>query len=189
MAWLDIFLLIIFIFHLVSGFSRGLFKQLIDILGIFLAIVLSIWGSRNFSNVLVEYINPENIIPHHELMVRLGVNVALEQAPQIIAGILTFLILFLLLSLVFKLFSGSFRLINRIPVVGLLNRIWGGILGAVVGLVFVYIIIASLSLLPLKIFIDALENSEIVFVADHYITPYAAELKDQIIEFYLDVNE
>lgn len=188
MAWLDIFLFIVFIYHLASGFTRGLVKQLIDILGIILVIILSIWGSRNFSYVLVEYINPENIIPHHDLMVKLGVDVAFEQAPQIIAGILTFLILFLLLSLVFKLFSGSFRWINRVPVIGLLNRIWGGILGALVGLVFVYIIIASLSLLPLKFFIESLENSEIVFIANHYITPYAAEVKDQVIEFYLDFD-
>lgn len=188
MAWFDIFLLVIFIYHLLSGFSRGLVKQLLDVLGIILVIVLSIWGSRNFSYVLVEYINPENIIPHHDLMVKLGVDVALEQAPQVIAGILTFLVLFILLSLVFKLFSGSFRWINRIPVIGLFNRIWGGILGAVVGLVFVYIIIASLSLIPLQFFIDALENSEVVFIADHYVTPYAEELKDQFLEYYIDLN-
>ncbi len=188
MAWFDIFLLIIFIYHLLSGFSRGLVKQLFDILGIILVVVLSIWGSRNFSYVLVEYINPENIIPHHDLMVKLGVDVALVQAPQVIAGILTFLALFLLLSIVFKLFSGSFRWINRIPVIGMFNRIWGGILGAVVGLVFVYIVIASLSLIPLQFFIDALENSEVVFIADHYVTPYAEELKNQFIEYYIDLN-
>ena len=189
MAWFDIFLLIIFIYHLLSGFSRGLVKQLFDILGIILVVFLSIWGSRNFSYVLVEHINPESIIPHHDLMVKLGVDVALEQAPQVIAGILTFLALFLLLSLVFKLFSGSFRWINRIPVIGMFNRIWGGILGAVVGLVFVYIVIALLSLVPLQFFIDALENSEVVFIADHYVTPYAEDLKTQFIEYYVDINE
>lgn len=188
MAWFDIVLILVFIMHLVSGFSRGLIKQLFDILGFILVIFLSLWGSRNFSHVLVEYINPEDIIPHHDVITALGVDVALEQAPQLIAGILTFLILFLILSMVFKLFSSGFRWINRIPVIGLFNRIGGGVLGSIVGLVFVYIIIAAFSLIPLQFFMDALEESEVVFVADYYITPAAEELKDQFIEYYLTIN-
>ncbi len=188
MNWLDIFLIAVFFLHMISGLFRGLIKQLFDIFGFFLIIIVSLWGSRIFSRVLAEYINPEDIIPHHEIIESLGVEVAFEAAPQLIAGVLTFLVLFLFLSVVFRLFSGGFRWVNRIPVIGFFNRVGGGVLGALVGVVFVYIIIAALSLVPLKLFMDAVENSDIVFIADHYITPIAIELRDLLLDYYINLN-
>ncbi len=188
MTWFDIFLLVVFFLHLISGLFRGLIKQVFDIFGFFLIIIVSLWGSRIFSEVLAEYINPEDIMPHHELIESLGVEVAFETIPQLIAGVLTFLVLFLFLSLIFRLFSGGFRWVNRIPVIGFFNRVGGGLLGAMVGAIFVYIIIAVVSLIPLQIFMDAVESSEIVFIADHYITPLAIELRDLLIGYYIKLN-
>ncbi len=188
MNWLDICLLIVFILHIISGFGRGLFKQLFDIMGFFVIIVLSLWGSRRYSEVLAEYINPEDISPHHEVIQNMGVDVALEQAPQLIAGVITFLLLLLFLSLVFRFFSGGFRWVNRIPVIGFFNRLGGGFLGALVGAVFVYIIIVAVSLIPMQFFMDALEGSEAAFFADHYITPSAEELKVRLLNYYINQN-
>ncbi|MGM0651788.1 MAG: CvpA family protein [Bacillota bacterium] len=188
MTWLDILLLIIFLLHLVSGFVRGLVKQLFDIFGFFLIIIASLWGSKRFSYLLADYVNPEDIIPHHEVIESLGVELALETVPQLIAGVLTFLILFLILSLVFRLFSGGFKWVNRIPVIGFFNRIGGGVLGAVVGVVFVYIIIAALSLVPLQFFMNALDNSEIVFITDHYLTPIAKDIGEIFLNYYVNLN-
>lgn len=188
MNWFDIVLLAVFLLHLISGFSRGMIKQLFDIFGFIVVIILSFWGSRFFSEQLAAYINPEDIIPHHEVIQKLGLEVALEKAPQFVAGIIAFLVLFMLLSLVFRLFSSGFRSINRIPVIGFFNRIGGGLLGVAVGIIFVYIIIAAVSLIPLQFFMDAYESSEIVFIADHYITPTAQWLKDQVVEYYLSLN-
>ncbi len=188
MSWFDIILLLIFLIHLVSGFSRGLVKQLFDIFGFIVVVLLSIWGSRSFSYVLTGYINPDDIIPHHEVLQNLGIEMALEKAPQLIAGVITFLLLFLVLSLVFRLFSGGFRWINRIPVIGFFNRIGGGVLGALVGVLFVYIIIAAVSLIPMQFFMDAVETSEVVFLADYYITPAAQELKIIFLDYYLSIN-
>jgi len=188
MNWFDIFLLIVFILHVISGFGRGLFKQLLDIMGFFVIIILSLWGSRKFSEVLAGFIYPEDINLHHEVIQNLGVDVALKQAPQLIAGVITFLLLFLFLSLVFRFFSGGFRWVNRIPVIGFFNRLGGGVLGALVGLIFVYIIIIAVSLIPMQFFMDALKDSEVVFFADHYITPAAEELKNHLLNYYLNQN-
>jgi uncharacterized membrane protein required for colicin V production len=188
MNWFDILLLIIFFLHLVNGFSRGLVKQLFDLIGLLVIIVLSLWGSRYFGSYLASYINPEDIIPHHELIERIGLEVALEKAPQIIAGVVTFLVLFLVLSLVFRVFSGGFRWVNRVPLIGFFNRIGGGLLGALIGIAFIYIIIAGLSFLPIKFVVDALENSELVFVINHYLTPNFVWLKEVLIDYYLSLN-
>jgi len=188
MTWLDILLLIVFLLHFVSGFSRGMVKQLFDIFGFFLIIIASLWGSRQFSYILADYVNPEDIIPHHEVIESLGVELAFEAVPQLIAGVLTFLVLFLVLSVVFRLFSGGFRWVNRIPVIGFFNRVGGGVLGALVGVLFVYIIIAALSLLPLQFFMDALDNSEIVFITDHYLTPIAKDIGELFLNYYINMN-
>jgi uncharacterized membrane protein required for colicin V production len=181
-------LAVIFLFHVVSGFSRGLAKQLFDIVGLVIVILISLWGSRMFSYVLAGYIDPENIASHHEVIQNLGIELALEQAPRLIAGVITFLILFLLLSLAFRLFSSGFRWVNRIPVVGFFNRIGGGVLGALLGAVFAYIIIAGLSLIPIQFFMNALEGSEIVFFTDHYLRPVAEELRSLVVFYYTNLN-
>lgn len=188
MAWLDIVLLGIILLHLINGISRGLVKQLFDMLGFILILIISLWGSRMFSDSLAEYINPQDIIPHHDVIHQIGLDVALERAPQLIAGIIAFLVLFMFLSIVFRLFSGGFRWINRIPVIGFFNRLGGAILGILIGLVFVYIIIAALSLIPMDFFIEALEASEVVLFRNHYLAPLALELKDMIVNYYLNLN-
>jgi membrane protein required for colicin V production len=188
MNWFDIFLIVVFFLHFANGFSRGLIKQLFDLVGFIVIIIFSFWGSRYFSSSLASYINPEDIIPHHELIESLGLGVALDKAPQIIAGVICFLALFLVLSLIFRIFSGGFRWINKVPVVGFFNRIGGGLLGALIGIAFIYIIIAAVSLIPLSVFTEAIAGSEVVFITDHYLTPLAIQVKELLINFYLSFN-
>jgi len=188
MNWFDIFLLVVLGLHVINGFSRGLIKQVFDIFGFIVVIILSFWGSRLFSEALAEYIDPENIIPHHEVIENLGLEIALEQAPQLIAGVITFLLLFLIFSIVFRLFSSGFKWINRIPVIGFFNRLAGTVMGVLIGAIFVYIIIAAVSIIPLQFFMDALEGSEIVFFANHYLAPAAEAIKEFALDFYLNLN-
>jgi uncharacterized membrane protein required for colicin V production len=188
MNWFDILLLIVFFLHLISGYSRGLVKQLFDLIGFFVIILLSFWGSRLFSERLAVFIDPEDIIPHHDLIQSLGLEVAVEKAPQLIAGVITFLLLLLVLSLIFRLFSGGFRWINKVPVIGFFNRIGGAALGALVGVVFVYIIIAAAALIPLKPFMDALRTSEVAFFTEHYMSPFADRVKEIVLDYYLSLN-
>ncbi len=188
MNWLDLLLLAVLILHLVSGYSRGLVKQLFDLIGFFVIILLSFWGSRLFSERLAVLIDPEDIIPHHDLIQSLGLEVALEKAPQLIAGVITFLLLLLGLSLLFRLFSRGFRWINKVPVIGFFNRLGGAALGILVGLVFIYLIIAALALIPLDSCMAALEQSEVVFFTEYYLSPLAGEIKTIILNFYLNLN-
>ncbi len=188
MNWLDIFLLVVFFLHLASGFSRGMVKQLFDMFGFIVVILLSFWGGRFFADVLAEYINPENIIPHHQLFENMGLEVVLEQVPLLIGGILAFLGLFIILSIVFRLFSSGFQSFNHVPVIGFFNRIGGSMMGALIGAVFVYVIVAAISLIPLQFFIDAVDNSEVAFITDHYFTPLFEKLKAVAVNYYINLN-
>lgn len=188
MSWFDILLLGVMILHIINGFAHGLVRQLFDIVGFVVIIILSFWGSRYFCESLAKYINPEDLIPYHDVMQTIGIDVAFEKAPQLVAGVIAFLLLFLLLSIAFRIFSGGFKWINRIPLIGFFNRVGGAFFGAAIGAVFVYIIIAAVSLIPLQLFVDALESSEAATVAEHYLTPIAEELKEMAINFYLSLR-
>ena len=188
MNWFDFFLIIVFMLHLLSGLWRGLIKQLFDTFGFIVVIILSFLGSRLFNESIAQYIDPENIIPHHELIQDLGLDLALEKAPVLIAGIIAFLALFLIFSVVFRLFSSGFRWINQVPVIGFFNRLGGLILGSAIGAVFVYIIIAAVSMIPLQFFMDALDNSLITLIAEQYLDPLAEQVKEFAVDFYLSLN-
>ncbi len=188
MNWLDVFLLIVFFLHLASGFSRGMVKQLFDMFGFIIIILLSFWGGRFFADSLAEYIDPENIIPHHQLFENMGLEMALEQVPQLIGGILAFLGLFLILSIGFRLFSSGFQWFNRVPLIGFFNRIGGALMGVLIGTVFIYIIMAAVSLVPLQFFMDAVDNSEFAFIIDHYFTPLFERLKAAAVNYYINPN-
>ncbi len=184
MNWLDLLLVIIIMVHFVNGFSRGLVKMFFDIVGFIVVIVFSLLGSRLLSGPLSNYIDPDSVIAHHAVIQSFGIDIAPENTPQLIAGVIVFLVLFILLSIFFRVYAGGFRWINRIPVIGLLNRIGGGVLGALVGAVFVYIIISALSLIPLQLFKDGLTSSSLVVYADLYFSGYALELKRFLVNFY-----
>lgn len=185
MNWLDFGLGVIILLHFVNGFGSGMIKILFD-LAIFLVVfVLSLVGSRVLSASIARYIDQESLVEHYELMQGLGVEVALEDAPQLIAGLVIFIVLFIIFSLVFRLFSRGFSWINRIPVIGLVNRLGGGVMGAAIGAAFAYIIIVALSLISLEFFISALENSQLAGYAEQYASGYALELKRFFINFYI----
>jgi uncharacterized membrane protein required for colicin V production len=188
MNWFDILLLAVFLFHLAGGYSRGMVKQLFDLIGVFIVVLLSFWGSRVFSERLAVFINPEDIISHHDLIQSLGLEVAMEKVPQLVAGVILFLVLLLVLSLIFRFFSRGFRWINKIPVLGLFNRLGGVLIGALIGITLVYIIIAAVDLIPLQFFMDALERSEVAFFAEYYLTPLADKVKEIITGYYINLN-
>ena len=184
MNWLDLVLGAIILLHLVNGFGSGMFKILFDLVIFLVVFILALLGSRLMSGFFAQFIDPESIADQYEMMQALGVEVALEDAPRLIAGLIALLVLFVLLSLLFRLFSRGFHWINRIPVIGLFNRLGGSVMGAAIGAAFVYVIIVVMSLIPVQLFISALEDSEIVVYAEQYLSFYALELKNFLINFY-----
>ena len=57
----------------------------------------------------------------------------MERAAELMAGALLFVVLFVVFSILFRLLSGSFKAINKLPVIGLVNRLGGALIGLVIG--------------------------------------------------------
>lgn len=182
MNLLDLVLIVVLLLHLVNGFGNGMLKMLFDIAGFAAVFVLALLSSRFLSGPVSGFFDTESVKSQYDIVDNLGVEIVPEQMPALVAGLLVFLFFFILLSLIFRLYSRSFGWANRIPVVGLFNRLGGGILGTLVGAFFVYIIIIVLSLIPLQMFADALENSLFVAHSGNYVDPYAVQLKNFLVK-------
>ena len=185
MNWLDPLLVIILLLLAVSGFGRGLAKSIFDITGYFVLFVLALFASRYLSGPLANLVWPDSILYSPEIIEILGIDIPSEQIPVLVMGAISLLVLFIIFSVGFRVFSGSFSWVNRIPVFGLLNRIGGGAVGVLLGALFGYFIIVAFSLVPFSFFMNALNNSLLARYAFEHVLPYGQWLKDFLIRFYV----
>jgi membrane protein required for colicin V production len=185
MNWFDFLLLGLIGLYTVSGFVRGAVKQLFSLFGFVIALLLAFIGSRLLSETVSQYLDPHSMISYHEALQFLGVEAAVERAAELVAGVLVFLVLFVVLSVLFRLLSGSFQWINKLPVVGLLNRIGGGLVGLIIGVSLCYVLISVASLAPVQLSVDAVSGSKLVAWAEETLPPVAEALKNQLMDFYL----
>lgn len=185
MNWFDLLLLGLIGFYTVSGFVRGLVKQLFSLFGFVIILFIALIGSRALSGTVARTLNPHSMISYHEALQFLGVEAAVERAAELVAGVLVFLVLFVVLSVLFRLLSGSFKWVNKLPVVGMFNRLGGGLVGLIIGVVFCYILISVASLAPVQLSVDAISGSKLVLWAEEVLPPVTAALKSKLMDFYL----
>ncbi len=69
-----------------------------------------------------------------------------EPATALVRAIL-FIVLFLVLLLVVKLIARAFKGLNKVPVIGGVNRIGGGVIGLAEGLLFCYLVVAVVAII------------------------------------------
>lgn len=186
MNWFDIAILVIVVLYLFSGISNGLIKQLFGMFGFIIILVLSFYGSRLLSGHVAKLIKSDKLVSYQEMAASIGIDAGIEAIVQLVAGVITFIVLFIVLQIVFRLLSRSFQFINRVPVIGLFNRIGGALLGLATGLVITFILVGVFSLLPVQFCSDALEGS---FIADRVgicLPQITDGIKDVFSRYYLD---
>ncbi len=178
MNWLDLLLMGIFVFFFIAGFSRGLASQLIGLLGFFIAAVLAYFGSRKLATPVASLLNPDYLMPAREAMQWLRIDLTMDWTLSLVAGILAFIVLFLMLLLLLKVLAGSFKVINRVPVIGTFNRFGGAVFGLFRGAVFAMLLIPLLSLLPIDIMAGTVGDSRFAAAAETYLPAVTAAIKN-----------
>ncbi|MEW5785379.1 MAG: CvpA family protein [Bacillota bacterium] len=185
MNWFDLLLLGILILYLISGFVQGLAKQIFNLFGFVIVMALAFLGSRFLGGYAAAYINPAWLIPYQDVARLLGAESAAERAVELVAGVAVFLVLVVVLSIVFRLFSGGLKQVNKVPVLGFFNRLGGAALGLLVGIFFSYIVLNAVSLVPVQLCVDAVAGSYLAGAAELYLPPVTAWLKEVLLHFYL----
>lgn len=127
MNWLDAVIIIVILFFVISGLRRGFLGGLLELIGIVLAVSISLFS----------------YIPAGKLLEHLGIS-------QVYSGALAFLIIFVItISIYFSFAEKLYRLAPRILRTSLINRIFGSLTGFIKGLLAAALLFTLIVALPL----------------------------------------
>ncbi len=146
---LDIIFIVIISFTLIRGFLRGIVKEIMGIVGVIGSFLLAI----NYYKDVAKYLT--TIIPDLEL-----------------ANIVSFAVLFIVSILIISLIGAGIRELLKTLSMGWLDRLGGGVFGAVKG-----ILVSSLIILCLTLFLSP-RNS---LIAKSRLSPYIMKVTEKII--------
>ncbi len=183
MNWLDLLFLVIISLNLLGGYRQGLARWLIGLAGFLVSIPAALYGSRLLGGAIAGYIDPGLLMPLQETTNRLGFNITVDRTVSLVAGAIAFLVLFALIRILFSFLAGSFGAANRLPVVGLVNRLAGSALGLVKGLALVLLLMGLFFLLPVHCIAEATAGSTFVWLAERYLPCLVEGLKTLLISY------
>jgi uncharacterized membrane protein required for colicin V production len=164
MNWLDYILIFILILNLYSGFKHGLISQVVKMVSLFIAIYFAVFWSSDLKGYLVKYLKLDEVVP--SISQNGEVSIWLT---EIMLNIVSFMILFLLIGLILSLFTGRLKILNRIPIIGPVNALSGGLLGAAKGILIIFLIVALLSLIETEFMNNMVDASVLVALSHHYM--------------------
>lgn len=177
----DIVILIILAFGALLGFKRGFTKQLVSLVGIFAIIILSFL----FKNVVSVFLY--NNLPFINFG---GIFKDITVINILVYEIIAFFIIFMLLTLVFKILLKVTTVFEKILkwtiVLGIPSKILGAILGVVQNLVYVFIVLYLL-VIPTVDF-NIIEDSKIANTILNK-TPILASICDKTLDVFNEVKD
>lgn len=156
---LDIVLLLVFSFFMVSGFSQGLVIQLTDLAGFFIALYLAAVMGGRFALFLLDVFHfvPETFFPQYSFLAMYVIN------------LVGFILVYFLVRFSFKLLGKVLHSVASLPVIGTFNSLGGALIGALKGMILLVVIISILSFVPTPYFQDLIRDSVLSAVAFSYM--------------------
>ncbi|MFD2169396.1 CvpA family protein [Tumebacillus lipolyticus] len=140
-----------------NGLRQGLVKQLVSLVGVFLAFFLARSFYDDLAPLFALIVPMPELIPDNPLLQQIpGLNLE-EQLHGGMAFILVFIVIFLLIQMAGSLID----LIAKLPGLSLLNRVLGLVLGAILGVIFAAVLVNVLALLPYDQLQQALTGSQL----------------------------
>lgn len=177
---------------MISGFRDGLLKQLVGLFGFFIAFFVALYASKPLGAMISAVISSDNdfagreaIEPITDTLSGLEFFVGMET----IIGILSFIVLFIVLQVVVGIIAGKLKFLNYVPLVGMLNILGGVAIGAVKGLILVFILISVISLLPQDIVGGTFANSQFAAILNEALPEMYMRSKTFFLEHYYTVVE
>lgn len=164
MNWLDYVLIFILILNFYNGLRYGFVRQIVGMASLFIALYLALFWSGDLRIFFEKNLRLGEVI---SVLVSNG-DTSLWLT-GVLLNIISFLVLFALVTFILTFFCGKLKYLNRIPIIGTLNVLLGGLFGAVKGVIIVFLIIALISLIPTGYWINTLDASVVVALFGHYM--------------------
>lgn len=162
--WLDYLLIFILILNLYNGLRYGFLRQVAGLVGLFIALYAALAWSGALKGYLKSFFDLEEVITTFAT----GWD-ASSWLAGVIYNIVCFLIIFCLFSFLLGVIIGKLSIFNKIPLIGPLNVFLGGILGALKGLLLVFLVSSLISLLETSFWLKAFESSAVIALSRHYM--------------------
>lgn len=167
---LDILLLILLLGGLIVGAKRGLIVQLIHMVGFIVALIVAYLYYKPLAEYFVLW------IPYPAISEGSRFTIAIEQLDldQTFYQLFAFALIFFVVKFALQLLASMFDFLKYLPVLGFLSKILGAILGLIEVYILLFIFIYVLALLPLGAVQNQLGNSGIAqMMLEH--TPFFSE--------------
>lgn len=179
--WMDWALVVILGITALSGMTRGLVRQALDFASLFVGLLLadmwapkvSLWLNHTFNlgSSLRTFLTP--IFGNYDL-------------EPIALAIISFLAVWGLVSVTFNLLGGTLETVARLPLLATVNRLGGGVLGALKGAVVVFIVASLLSFLPANSNLGSTAQHSYLVTQVHSLSPtfyqHLQELMNRIVQ-------
>jgi len=162
---MDLILLAIIVFCVWGGLKSGLIKQLLDLVGVVIALFVAARYGAAFGQKLSGYIDLEKIAARFIVGKTEGglVSGIVEGAmPKIIGGlqdILGYILLFFLVLGIVKLAALVLGMVFKLPVLGAVDKVGGMVLGLLKGGLIALVTVWILNLLPIPWVMENMESS------------------------------
>lgn len=138
--WVDYIFLIIFFFSMVSGFSRGLVKEVVSLGTLIAAFIVA----TMFSNSLAAYFNNTSVVQTAVSQTSTAIGVSTAQPISYASIGVSFGVLFVGTMIVGSIIGFFLNLAFSIGILGIGNRVLGGVFGLakafIINLVIIFVV-------------------------------------------------
>jgi len=154
----DLIILLIVLIFMLFGYYKGLVKSVLSVVQYFAVIILSIVFAPTVSKIFIEKFSLDVIIinwaKNNENMFSNAINLVGDEILQNIAGriinVLSIIILFIVLKVLFSFVIAILNKVANLPILSVVNRVGGLALGAVNGILIIYVGILLINWIPLE---------------------------------------
>ncbi|TWT26321.1 CvpA family protein [Planomicrobium sp. CPCC 101110] len=167
---LDILLLILLLGGLIVGAKRGLVVQLIHMVGFIIALIVAYLYYKPLAEYFVLW------VPYPAISEGSRFTIAVEQLDldQTFYQLFAFALIFFAVKFALQVLASMFDFLKYLPLLGFASKILGAVLGLIEVYILLFIFIYVLALLPMDAIQTQLENSGIAqTMLEH--TPFFSE--------------
>lgn len=159
----DLFILIVILIFMLMGYYKGLIKSILSVIQYFVVTILSIMLAPQVSKIFIEKLNLDLVIiewaKNNEKLFPANLEIISDSILKNFAGriinILSVIVLFIVLRLVFAIVIMILNKVANLPILGVVNKLGGLLIGAVNGIIVVYLLILLINWLPFANFDEA----------------------------------
>ncbi len=175
---IDISLLLVLSFFIVSGYNRGLVRQVFDLGGFIIALFLA----AKYCSLAGFYLSgPLEFIKKYPIL----------GGPEgifypYIFNIIGFVLIYFTARLLISLLGKTVNSIAELPIIGFINATGGALMGSIKGLISVIAVVGILSLIPVLALEQLLEKSLLSSVVFMYF-PYLISCFKELVNIPLTV--